>query len=560
MSEIFALMRRPPGAHTRPGERGKRTRHRARVGALLFAGTVLLAGAPSVALARTGIAVIIRTVPRVKSVRFELDGRPFFSDASGVARTSISRAGAHTLSVRAPAKVSPKERVEFAQWSDGKSSAIRSIELKAPTTLWVGFDTSYLVATTFSDASGKTVAPSAVDAFVAVDDSGGSHQYPAQTLGVQGPTAPVWQRHPAGTRWLPGGQTVRSNGAIENRRISYEVTAVQAGDNHFQARSQPFSPAIRASWSIEVEAYQTDLAARDLLFGFSQGTKATLTYPDGRRATTPVEAGAPPALLSKGSYVLAPEGAGFALDKRFVVPASGRITATVLGYPDIAVVVLVLLVGGWIVMRLRRRAASRGGLEGHERAATRAERSVGDLRGAAAPEARPQPQQSQPVRSAQAMSSQAAVPVASVAVQQSGPAAEVTPAGGLGGNEAKRAVRVRLRNGRTIEGWKEGGASAVKEVMIVEVQRVFDRDGNEVSSTPLDSFLLSSQVSAVEDIEPDSAPDESTPRSFPAAGSRGASEEASPEANGGSSSLQLVPRREEMGDEQAAGEEPSNTG
>lgn len=63
-------------------------------------------------------------------------------------------------------------------------------------------------------------------------------------------------------------------------------------------------------------------------------------------------------------------------------------------------------------------------------------------------------------------------------------------------NENRRElVRVRLRNGRTVEGWKSSSpAGEDSQVIIIDVTRVFGPDGSSLQSMPLDSFVLHSQI------------------------------------------------------------------
>jgi hypothetical protein len=56
-------------------------------------------------------------------------------------------------------------------------------------------------------------------------------------------------------------------------------------------------------------------------------------------------------------------------------------------------------------------------------------------------------------------------------------------------------VRVKLRNGRTVEGWKMKVPNAHDSQAInVNVRRVYGPNGKQVAPRPLDSFLLTSQI------------------------------------------------------------------
>ena len=60
---------------------------------------------------------------------------------------------------------------------------------------------------------------------------------------------------------------------------------------------------------------------------------------------------------------------------------------------------------------------------------------------------------------------------------------------------ARVYVRVKLENGRTVEGWKMKVPGAKdSEILNLNVTHVFRPDGEEVAPGPLDSFVLSSQI------------------------------------------------------------------
>jgi Family of unknown function (DUF6338) len=78
-------------------------------------------------------------------------------------------------------------------------------------------------------------------------------------------------------------------------------------------------------------------------------------------------------------------------------------------------------------------------------------------------------------------------------------------------------VRVALRNGRTVEGWRMTSNDAGKQAIIVEVSAVYSA-GEQVPSTPLDSFLLTSQIVSYETVDapsPASPPHASSKRLNP---------------------------------------------
>jgi hypothetical protein len=63
-------------------------------------------------------------------------------------------------------------------------------------------------------------------------------------------------------------------------------------------------------------------------------------------------------------------------------------------------------------------------------------------------------------------------------------------------------VRVHLRDGRRIDGWrKDDGLSEDSRVIVLDVESVHDSAGMELASTPLDSFVLPLQIDRIEKLD-----------------------------------------------------------
>ena len=63
-------------------------------------------------------------------------------------------------------------------------------------------------------------------------------------------------------------------------------------------------------------------------------------------------------------------------------------------------------------------------------------------------------------------------------------------------------VRVHLRDGRRIDGWRKGeGLSEDSRVIVLDVESVHDSAGMELASTPLDSFVLPLQIERIEKLD-----------------------------------------------------------
>jgi hypothetical protein len=326
---------------------------------------------PHRAAAQT-VSLVIETVPPIEGVQFRLDGETFSTNEEGVARVDPAAPGRFELATRNQVRLSDSRRVEFAGWSDGDADSARVVDIKGSTRLQVGFRVDHLVVESFRTSEGNVLKPNSVGPFVIVDDAGESTTFPGSSRGVAGPTAQMWDRFPAGTRWLPAVRIVSEDGQLRAEEASYRVRSVSVEGEQMNASSAPFTPAEDAEWRIEVDT-STGSLPRELI----------------------------------------------------LVP---------------------LLIGGAIlgllVMMLVRRRS-------HPSVAYNRNLAPGFVRRR-----------------------------------------------NLAREQAKREfVRVKLRNGRTVEGWRFDVPGAdPSETVILTVARVWGADGTKVTAQPMDAFLLPSQI------------------------------------------------------------------
>jgi len=65
--------------------------------------------------------------------------------------------------------------------------------------------------------------------------------------------------------------------------------------------------------------------------------------------------------------------------------------------------------------------------------------------------------------------------------------------------QVSELVRVRLKDGRTIEGWTDHEVEKDHvAVRLAQIDRVRDQSGRSVGSTPRDAFVLQSQIATLE--------------------------------------------------------------
>jgi hypothetical protein len=68
-------------------------------------------------------------------------------------------------------------------------------------------------------------------------------------------------------------------------------------------------------------------------------------------------------------------------------------------------------------------------------------------------------------------------------------------------NGTGQHVRVHLNDGRCIEGWKKDSRASDQRVLILDIDAVYDAEGRELVSTPLDRFLLPPQIERIEPLD-----------------------------------------------------------
>jgi hypothetical protein len=454
---------------SRSSTRSRATRSEQLLGLAALCSTAIGLFAATPARAASPLQLTVRTVPALEGVRFFLNGRPFSSDASGVASITVAAPATYDLTVKNPAKLKSGLRARLARWSDGGRGSDRAVTLGSSVELLAGFDVDRLVHNSFTDARGDPIDAGEIERVTVVDDSGASRSYPAVSYGVRGPAAPAWQRRPAGTRWLTS-ERVTSSGPLEARPVTYTAHSVLVSGATLEARpSQPYSPG-SGTWTIEVDAYRTSLAGEDALFGTGVGSSVQLEYPDGRTVTA--ASGGRGVLLAPGSYVASSNGSGIDLSQSFSVPAADHVGPRVVSYVDIGLVLVLAALGGALL--LVRRAGS---------AAPAAARSEPIDHGTV-PEPIPTPPRREPIPTPPRREPET-------------PEAEDRPP-----RRERDYVRVHMRSGRSIEGWRDS-SPAGSEIVIMSVVTVRDAVGDEVMSTPLDSFLVSSQIARIEPLSQD---------------------------------------------------------
>jgi hypothetical protein len=444
--------------------------------ALLIVGAVLLPARVG-AQESSGITLTIRTIPRLEGVRFVVAGTVLKSNEEGIATITVPAAGTYRLRVPSPSLVDSTRRVELARWSDGVEGRKRPVSISAPTELQVGFDVSYLVSERLLSSEGEPVDSALVDSLTIVDEEGRRLTVPGHTEGLQGPTALLWQRHPAGTRWLVGSRIQGSDGAMSSGAVPYRVVGATSGGHPIDATSADFYPADSDTWPVTLSATEVVFAVRGLLASPGPSTLSVASQ-DGWVRKLP-EGEEQAALLAPGSYLAVAHATGLPLRSEFSVPGTKRVTVTVLGPADVAVTALALGALAALLWRKRMRGAPR---------------------------------------------IPAPIPSRAFAAEPE--------------EQARQLVRIRLDTGRIIEGWvREEGFG--RGVLILDVARVRDGAGRDATPVGSDFFVPHEQIDQLEHLGPDQATrsldaEEKAPERHPArrdsgeVGTRGATGQSAP--------------------------------
>jgi len=287
----------------------------------LAAGAGPDAGAPAGAPA----SLLLHTIPAVKGVSLNLDGRTFQTDRHGfVAISTVS--GTHHIII-APPPPQPGRTVVFSRWLDGIALPDRHITLSPGINRdQAGMVVSHPIAVRFTDPHGRPVPLSDVTR-VTVDSS----------LGERFTFAP---NHPP--RALAVNRIVRNQSGLAPLIIRYSVrNVIIDGSNVVYGGSQNFHVNPSGAWTVAILLFPLRVQVRDALFGFGIGSAVRLRLPSGSsriielgpgHATTVAE-------LPRATYQLAARGPGFGLTSPATLSKPQVARLLLLSWIDIVAVV-----------------------------------------------------------------------------------------------------------------------------------------------------------------------------------------------------------------------------
>ncbi len=293
----------------------------------IFKGSRIPSLAPSSADAQlivTPATIEVHVTPSLPNIKFSLDDKVFASDAYGVARIDVSKAGTYHLELLPLEIQDPNIQMEFGRWGDEVFKTYRDIQVPMDQPLQVGLEVSYQVSQKFIDLSGRPVDSSRVSSVTLKGSNGTTYTFDD--------TKP---------HWLPSGRVVRLNNGLEETKILYSVISVVIdGSNVVSQAQQRFFVNPNDVWPVKLLLYKASFTARDALFGFPIGTGIHMEYPDGeiQSYSFATDQGTTIDGLARGIYHVRATGAkGYAPSTPLALSRDQDVELMVFSYLDIGV-------------------------------------------------------------------------------------------------------------------------------------------------------------------------------------------------------------------------------
>jgi len=214
----------------------------------------------------------VQTVPAVKGITFQMDGRQFVSDENGLAILQIFHTGEYHLQVLLDLFNSPTERVEFGRWSDENYQPEHEIQIPGDYVLQVGLNIYHQVSMNFIDLDGLPVDASRIS-----------------SIAIRSVQGDVFTLKPGDHPWLPASRTARRKMGLEVTNLLYSVNSVMInGSNVVNSAQQRFFAKPDDKWEISLLLYSLHITAKDGLFASPIGQSANITFPDGQVVNYPL--------------------------------------------------------------------------------------------------------------------------------------------------------------------------------------------------------------------------------------------------------------------------------
>jgi hypothetical protein len=427
----------------------------------LVAGASLVGVGATASAQELSIPVMVQTRPAIPGARFALDGTEFVANQHGLAVTTVAAPGTYELAVSSPTIEVEGASHSFSVWTGGERVSSRPLAVDSFTLLEAGFDTIRAVSFGFTDQDGTPIESDRIDHATIVETDGDTRY---RIKGGQ-PASVIASR------------AVPTNTGITLLPVSYRLIEAVVDGRPVSGMESAFEVGVDSAVSIPVAVPaepgdQPAEATDEVVAPNSPPTESS------SRSLGVVAWGVFLAILSSLLIVLA----GAALQRRW--PDSGR---------------LLRGVGSGLVERIVGGPATPTEKAKWARADVVA-RALRRLQKKLAGQRSRLSTMTWPARHQTDRADDAAAPIQGETEEAERP---------IAGNQN---LRVHMISGRIIDGWtgpiSQPGDDEV--LHLVRVQHVYDRDGDEVASTPLDMFLVRSQIARIEHIDASTAPPPST--------------------------------------------------
>lgn len=309
------------------------------------------------------LIVAIRTVPAVPGVSFQLDGRTFVSDGTGIARTTVATAGMHglTVTLRDP---DPTTHVEFGRWGDDAFAPARQIRVESDINLDAGLRIGYLTQLKFVGLNGIQVDGAKIsDVWLSGPN--------AEAIHTAYPFPAVWLRTPLPTKRSGADGLYLTPTPYTVSTTNYDgLSVVDRGRQLFDPGTT-YKPGTTRVWSIPLLLFTMNIHAQDALFGASITRPVLVTDPNGNRRQLQLDRhGNAVITVGRGNYLLhvltggiSPlEPVALSRNKLAIVPIISFVDLAIVGSAIGLTLLCLFLVGrrrGWLGASLNWRPIRR---------------------------------------------------------------------------------------------------------------------------------------------------------------------------------------------------------
>ncbi len=237
------------------------------------------------------ILLRLQAVPALSGVTFLIDGEPHLTGSDGLVSTPLAVAGAHTVSVRAPAD-RPDAQTHFVRWYDEQTHPDRTFRIFGDEIIHAFFAGSYLTPVTFRDADGRPLDPARLSM---IQISGPSHEL----IDLPPGRDRIWLDTPAPSRAALLGVANQARYTIEAAHFDGVSVATRGDDSYV--------PGPGRSWNVKLRVFTLRIQVRQPVVG-SGIRSLVLSSADGRKLPLHPDANGFVELhdLPRGLYSVAP--------------------------------------------------------------------------------------------------------------------------------------------------------------------------------------------------------------------------------------------------------------